>query len=101
MMKDNATYEQEPQKKISISVDPSVEKPKLYDLFLVKTAEDFLEIQLAKLDERDDEVQVSVDTAFRIPADDMIDFAGDIVKALVEYEKEFKNGKGLKSDAHD
>ena len=69
-------------KKISVSISVDVNNIPSYDLFIVKTTDDYMEVQLAKKREDKKEIKVSVDNVFRIKKDLMFDFAYQVVKSL-------------------
>lgn len=82
-------------KKFSVSIDPQVKPPKSFFYFLVRSSEDALYIDLAEKEETDSEIVVTIKESVAISSDVMLNFTVDILKELIEYEKKYKNGKGL------
>lgn len=83
------------EKKLSISVDPKVKSSTFYHYFLVTSTEDGLRIDLAVADEKKDEINLSVQDSVAISADQMLQFAVEIIRELANYESKYHNGKGF------
>lgn len=82
-------------KKINLSFSDKIKNKDKYELFLVKTNEEQLEIHFANLRETNTEINLDVVDIVTIPAEKMKDFCYDIIDALLEYEETYKNGFGL------
>lgn len=83
-----------PKKKILVEFSTDPTDAKTYDVFLIKTEEDHLEIQLCARTDTDESITFDVQEVFKISADSMFPFCVDIVRALDSYEKKYQNHKG-------
>ncbi len=83
-----------PQKQIVVNLTANPADAKTYDVFLMKTDEEYLEIQLCTRAEDKDTVTFDVKEIFKIAADSMFPFCMDLVQALVDYEQKYRNQKG-------
>ena len=83
------------KKRISVSIAPELNEPKVYRNFLVHSEEDALRIDLAERTETEDQIEITVKESIAIHADEMLKFALDILNELIEYENKYKNQKGL------
>lgn len=83
-----------PQKEILVKLSTDPDSAKTYNVFLLKTDEDHLEIQLGTRAVTDEVVTFDVQEVFKISADSMFPFCVDLVRTLDAYEKKYKNHKG-------
>jgi len=82
-------------KKFSLSIEPEAKFGQTYNLFLVSTTEDSMQIDFASKNETPKEIHVNIRNSVSIPADQMKEFLYDILQAMIEYENEYHNGKGF------
>lgn len=73
------------KKNVSVTVDKNI-KVNTYDLFLAKTNDEYMEVQLCHRKEDDESVELIIDNVFRINADRMYAFALEIVNSLPEFK---------------
>ncbi len=66
-----------------------------FDLAVVTYNENFFKFNFANLITEQGKKIVSVSRIATLPADLMQSFLSELIDTLTEYEKEFKNGKGL------
>lgn len=83
------------KKPVSVSYPKERRPINYFDYQLIKPTKDGLFIALANRKETSHAVEFVIDNAFGVTADSMLNFAMDLVLALQEYEKQYKDGKGL------
>lgn len=83
------------EKKFSISIDPKVNSPTFYDYFLVRSSEEGLRIDFALANENKDEINLKVRESIAVSADQMLQFAVEVIRELTYYESKYHNGKGI------
>lgn len=74
----------ESKKKLTVTVDKAITQAPSYDLFLIRGTSDYMEVQLAKKTETDTEINIAVESAFRITKDAVPHFARQFSKYLQE-----------------
>ncbi|MGN0450077.1 MAG: hypothetical protein ACI4G0_06970 [Ruminococcus sp.] len=77
----------------SVQIDPNCTEE--FDLSVVTYNENVFKFNFANLITESDKEIVSVKRIATLPADFMHSFLSQLIQTLAEYEKEFKNGKGL------
>ena len=78
----------ENSKKITITVDDHITTIPSYELFLIRGEDDYMEIQLAKKTETDEEIKIHIDSVFRIPQKTVPQFARQFARYLQDHPYE-------------
>ena len=84
-------------KKVSVSVDSYAKNVERYKNFLVQPIKEGLRIDFADREDKRDAINVLVRRAICIEAEMMRPFFYDITRAMLSYEEQYKDGKGLKA----
>ena len=74
----------ETSKKFTVTLNENIAKIPTYKLFLIRGTSEYMEIQLAKKTETDTEINVFVESVFRIDKDSVPQFARQFSKYLQE-----------------
>lgn len=74
----------ESAKKLSVTLDESITEIPTYDLTLIRGTSEYMEVQLATKTETDTEINVSVESIFRIGKQSIPHFARQFSKYLQE-----------------
>jgi len=74
----------EDQKDFSVTLDKGITRIPTYELFLIRGTPDYMEIQLASKTETDTQINVLIESIFRINKDSIPQFARQFSKYLQE-----------------
>lgn len=74
----------ESKKKFSVTLSEDATKTPTYELFLIRGTSDYMEVQLAKKEETETEINVLVESVFRIDRNAVPQFARQFAKYLQE-----------------
>lgn len=75
----------ESSKKLTVTLGENVRRIPTYKLVLIRGTSDYMEVQLARKTETDDEINVLVESIFRIDKDALPPFARQFSKYLQEF----------------
>lgn len=76
----------ENSKKITITLDENITQVPTYKLFLIRGTTDYMEVQLAKMTETDTEINVLVESVFRIDKESVPQFARQFLRYLQDVD---------------
>lgn len=74
----------ESQKKLTVTLDKNLTEIPTYELVLIRGNPEYMEVQLAKKTETDTEINVLVESVFRISKNSIPQFARQFTKYLQE-----------------
>lgn len=77
----------EDQKNFSVTLDKGITRIPTYGLFLIRGTSDYMEIQLASRTESDTDINILIESIFRISKDAIPQFARQFSKYLQEYSE--------------
>jgi len=83
-------------KEINFTLSENAATPKSYDLFLFRPEESNLEIHFATKTETGNKININIGEILLISADKMKEICSDLIEALIDCEKKYNNGYGLK-----